>query len=83
MMQVLQQPAILPHRDFVFWLQGFFEIAALETLTAEQVKVIKEHLAMCFEHALPTPTLQQSGTNLYNVSNQHADFTAQKTIAIC
>ena len=52
-------------RDFVYWLQGFFEIsdadngdrseAALKgaaPLSAERVAVIKRHLAMVFIHEI-------------------------------
>jgi hypothetical protein len=39
-------------RDFAYWLQGFFEIAQPETATAEQVDMIKQHLAMVFVHEI-------------------------------
>lgn len=32
--------------DFGYWLEGFFEIAEAETLTAKQVKIIQEHLKL-------------------------------------
>lgn len=32
--------------DFGYWLEGFFEIAEVETLTAKQVKIIQEHLKL-------------------------------------
>ena len=36
-------------RDFVFWLQGFFEINGKnEALTPEQVQIIKNHLKLVF-----------------------------------
>lgn len=41
-------------RDFVFWLQGYFEILAPAlndaSLSSAQVKVIREHLALVFKH---------------------------------
>lgn len=41
-------------RDFCYWLQGFFEISGtkLETLTEEQVKMIKSHLKLVFRHEI-------------------------------
>ena len=43
-------------RDFVYWLQGFFEIQALEseevTLSKAQVECIQKHLNMVFHHEI-------------------------------
>ena len=35
-------------RDFVYWLQGFFEISREKSLDESQTKIIKEHLALVF-----------------------------------
>lgn len=35
--------------NFAYWLQGFFELTDAETLTVDQVKIIKEHLALVFK----------------------------------
>lgn len=40
------------YRDFVYWLQGFFEISGSKTLTEAQVAMIKQHLGYVF--AQPT-----------------------------
>ena len=37
-------------RDFAYWLQGFFELTDSDTVTLEQVKMIKNHLNMVFHH---------------------------------
>lgn len=37
-------------RDFCFWLQGLFEVAKPETLTKEQVDLIRVHLDLVFQH---------------------------------
>jgi len=44
-------------REFVYWLQGYFEITggSEATLTAGQVKIIKNHLALVFKHSIDTP----------------------------
>ena len=46
-------------RDFCYWMQGFFEIsesAKTKTediaITPEQAKIIKNHLAMVFQHEI-------------------------------
>jgi hypothetical protein len=43
-------------RDFVFWLQGFFEISKETSLSEDQIKVVKNHLAMVFKHDID-PTM--------------------------
>lgn len=37
-------------QDFVYWLQGFMEIAEPEVLSAKQLDMIKSHLALVFVH---------------------------------
>lgn len=39
-------------RDFCYWLQGFLEIGDPVTLTADQVDMVKRHLAMAFKHEI-------------------------------
>jgi hypothetical protein len=39
--------------QFTMWLQGFFELTDATTLTPEQVKMIKEHLALVFQKVTP------------------------------
>lgn len=48
-------------RDFCYWLQGYFEISSIHhsnneqtivTLNSEQVKAIRNHLAMVFKHEI-------------------------------
>lgn len=34
--------------QFVYWLQGYFEISDSNSLTEEQVKMIKKHLDLVF-----------------------------------
>ena len=38
--------------DFCFWLQGCFEITDTDSLTDEQVKIIKSHLNLVFKHEI-------------------------------
>jgi hypothetical protein len=39
-------------RDFCFWLQGLFELANPQALTAEQTAAVKRHLALVFKHEI-------------------------------
>lgn len=43
-------------RDFAFWLQGYLELSAIngqaQPLSAAQVVMIKQHLALCFKHEI-------------------------------
>jgi len=38
--------------NFAYWLQGYFELTDGKTLNAKQVTVIKNHLALVFEHVI-------------------------------
>ena len=39
-------------RDFVYWLQGFFEVAEPKQLNARQVQLIRAHLNLVFKHEI-------------------------------
>ena len=57
-------------RDFCYWLQGLLEVANPETLTKEQIQIIKNHLNMVFHHEID-PTFgdkkqQEALTQLHN-----------------
>ena len=39
-------------RDFVYWLQGLFELAEPKTLNTKQTDLIKKHLNMVFYHEI-------------------------------
>lgn len=34
--------------EFAYWLKGYFELSDSNTLTEQQVKIIKEHLTLVF-----------------------------------
>lgn len=36
--------------NFAYWLQGFFEISNANTMSKEQVQIVRNHLDMCFVH---------------------------------
>ena len=39
-------------RDFCYWLQGLFELGDPESLTPDQIQVIRNHLNMVFYHEI-------------------------------
>ena len=39
-------------RDFVYWLQGFFEIAKPNSISSEEIQMIQKHLNMVFIHEI-------------------------------
>lgn len=42
-------------RDFVYWLQGFFEISGAKTMTEDQVKMVRNHLNLVFKESIDLP----------------------------
>lgn len=44
----------MDQRDFIYWLNGFFELSAATTLNEQQVQVIKDHLALVMTKVTPT-----------------------------
>lgn len=39
--------------DFVYWLQGFVEIANTDTISEKQWQIIKDHLKLVFDKKTP------------------------------
>ena len=39
-------------RDFVYWLQGLFELSDVKSLNEKQTELIKRHLALVFKHEI-------------------------------
>jgi hypothetical protein len=39
--------------QFVYWLQGYFEIARPHSITPQEVFIIKDHLQLVFHKATP------------------------------
>ena len=38
--------------EFCYWLQGLFELGEVETLSARQTELIKQHLHLVFVHEI-------------------------------
>jgi len=41
------------YEQFAIWLHGFLEISNAETLSKEEIQIIKDHLALLFEKKTP------------------------------
>jgi len=44
--------------QFIFWLQGFFEISNPKELTSDQIQVIRDHLQLVLTKVTPNRTLE-------------------------
>jgi hypothetical protein len=53
---------------FCYWLQGFFEMTKAETMTLEQVKMVKEHLHLVFTHKIVIPASAPMPSQFQQVS---------------
>lgn len=48
-------------RDFIYWLQGYFELSESNNMTPAQVKIIKDHIALVLKKETPTPPVTFGG----------------------
>lgn len=57
--------------NFSYWLNGYLELSNSDSLTSQQVKIIKEHLALVFNKVTPShfQGVLSSNSNLYPVQN--------------
>ena len=54
--------------NFVYWLQGYFEMTGATTLTEQQVEMIKEHLAMVL--IKETSSVISTGIKIEGISDE-------------
>lgn len=40
--------SVMTAEQFVYWLQGYFEISGNSSLTEDQIKMVKQHLTYVF-----------------------------------
>ena len=52
--------------NFVFWLQGFFELSDEKTITEHQIDCIKKHLNMVFVHEIDPSYGKQDHQDVLN-----------------
>lgn len=63
--------------QFTYWLQGFFELSGATTLNEQQVKVVKDHIALVMKKEPPVsntvtyiPNIKLYPTNNYSTVTQ-------------
>ena len=63
--------------QFTYWLQGFFELSGATTLNEQQVKVVKDHIALVMKKETPIsntvtyiPNIKLYPTNNYSTVTQ-------------
>lgn len=55
-------------RDFVFWLQGYFELNGPKTIDEKETELIKRHLNLVFAHEIdPSYDNEEHLTNLDDI----------------
>jgi len=69
-------------RDFVYWLQGFFELSGATEMTASQVEQTKKHLSMVFVHEIDPSagdaTQQEKLNQIHHGKDPAKESTQQK-----
>ena len=58
---------------FVYWLQGFMEIANPETITKEQIQEIRNHISLVLHKVTPQVDYSQS-VDVFKQSIQTSQF---------
>lgn len=56
--------------QFTYWLQGFFELSGATTLNEQQVKIVKDHIALVMTKVTPNVlTIRAGGGILDSLKN--------------
>lgn len=57
-------------RDFVYWLNGYFEISDPKEIGQEETEMIKKHLKLVFKHEIdPSMGDEEHQEELNNIHN--------------
>lgn len=79
-------------QDFVYWLQGFFEISDATSISEKQTEIIKNHLKLVFFHEIDPsytndPQKQQQMQNIHDGKKTNetpsSHFPSKGTILRC
>ena len=54
--------------QFTYWLQGFFELSGTTTLNEQQVKVVKDHIALVLNKVTPNCCIVPNG-----IADKHSE----------
>lgn len=60
-------------REFIYWLQGLFELGEPSSLNEQQTELIKRHLAMVFRHEIDPSYPEDQQSDLYELHNHGND----------
>jgi len=55
--------------NFIYWLNGFFELSGATTLNEQQVKVLKEHMALVMKKVTPSTVQPPFPVTIPNIPN--------------
>jgi hypothetical protein len=70
-------------RDFAYWLQGFFEISKSDSISKEQLHIIKNHLNLVFKHDIdPSMGDEKHQQELNDIHNNTYSFPTTEEEAI-
>lgn len=78
-------------RDFVYWLQGYFEISNPHVIEQKEIEVIKNHLNLVFKHEIDVESNSKlTGDQINNLNKIHVgaknpkdDFDPHTTVLRC
>lgn len=62
--------------QFVYWLQGYFELTSSNELSEQQVEIIKDHLALVFKKGTPSYIYSDGTSNSKWVTPDYSDGTS-------
>ncbi|HRI00310.1 MAG TPA: hypothetical protein PK006_04585 [Saprospiraceae bacterium] len=71
-------------RDFIYWLQGFFELNNPQSIDQQQTEMIKKHLQLVFKHEIdPSMGDESKQAELNQIHNILAEdlLTEEEAIA--
>jgi len=62
-MEKIENRTKMTPEQFVYWLQGFFEISNAEALSRLQTEIVKDHLALVFRKMTPDYSVFEKKTD--------------------
>lgn len=70
-------------QDFVYWLQGFVEIADSDTISEKQWLIIKDHLKLVFDKKTPDRSIEFKPNINFPKDTNWADYKFPITTITC
>lgn len=80
-MQTVQNVNTITPEQFVYWLSGALELGNLKELNAEQVVILKQHLALVMQNESGNVTI--TTTDLQQTGAAPVHFPLKTTTLIC